>query len=299
MMNVHPLFSEPLRPAIEGIVSAHLGRVWQASAMQDLKDLASHPAVLLSDGVYTIFAKLSTAANGLEQFTVETSGLRLLAERVGVLTPAVIAVTGTEAGTLMVMEAVAVRERGPEQWRAIGRTLARIHGTRGAACGLDTQGYFGPLYQDNRPMDSWAAFYAERRLYPRLMTAIDSGALTTEEIRQVEQLIRRLPQLCGPETVPCLLHGDAQQNNFISSPAGAVVIDPAVYYGNPEMDLAYVDYFQPVPEAVFEGYRELRSIDPGFPARRDLWRIYGYLAIVTVEGRNWAPVLMAAVQKYL
>jgi len=62
-----------------------------------------------------------------------------------------------------------------------------------------------------------------------------------------------------------------------------MVIDPAVYYGNPEIDLAYVDYFEPMPDDVFAGYREEMPIDPGFPERRELWRVSAYLAAVQVE----------------
>ena len=142
-------------------------------------------------------------------------------------------------------------ERAPRDWRRIGHTLARIHGVKGDQFGLETHSYFGPLYQDNRPMSTWAAFYAERRLWPRLIGAIDSGHLSTAAIRQIEKLISRLPDLCGPETAPCLLHGDAQQNNFISTEAGVVVIDPAVYFGHPEMDLAAIDMFQPARQDVF------------------------------------------------
>jgi protein-ribulosamine 3-kinase len=76
--------------------------------------------------------------------------------------------------------------------------------------------------------------------------------LTPGLIQPLERLVSRLPELCGPDMVPTLLHGDAQQNNFISSKRGTVVIDPAVYFGHPEMDLAYVDYFQPVPDDVFK-----------------------------------------------
>ncbi len=95
------------------------------------------------------------------------------------------------------------------------------------------------------------------------------------------------------------LHGDAQQNNFVSTREGALVIDPAVYYGNPEMDLAYVDYFQPVPDDVFIGYQEILPIDPGFDARRDLWRIPAYLAAVQVEGTGHLQKLTRAIRKYV
>ena len=148
-------------------------------------------------------------------------------------------------------------------------------------------------------MPDWLSFYTERRLWPRLMGAIDSGNLPTTTIRQVEQLISRLPNLCIPEIVPSLLHGDAQQNNFISTAMGAMVIDPAVYYGNPEIDLAYIDYFQEAAEDVFLGYQEEMPIDPGFSERRELWRVSGYLAAVQVEGSGYLNKLTSAVQKYL
>jgi fructosamine-3-kinase len=148
-------------------------------------------------------------------------------------------------------------------------------------------------------MHNWPTFYAERRLWPRFMGAINSGNMPTDVIRKVEKLILRVPELCGPEVVPTLLHGDAQQNNFISTKKGAVVIDPAVYYGHAEMDLAYIDYFQEVPEDVYLGYQEEMPIDPGFGERRELWRVYGYLAAVEVDGSAYLAKLINAVQKYL
>jgi fructosamine-3-kinase len=164
---------------------------------------------------------------------------------------------------------------------------------------LETHGFFGQLPQDNRPLPSWPAFYAERRLRPFMRLAVAAGNLPPAVARQVETLIARLPDLCGPEPAPRLLHGDAQQNNFISSAAGAVVIDPAVYYGHPEMDLAMVDYFEPVPADLFDAYREVRPIDPGFAERRDLWRIAGYLGCVAVDGAAYLEALTRALQRYL
>ena len=260
-----------------------------------MTDLASHSCAIFSDGLYGVFVKLSEAAHGLEQFEVELAGLRLLSERSGVLTPTPVGNVSAEAGTIMVLEALQTVERTALQWRQIGQSLARIHHIHWDRCGFQTQGYFGPLYQDNRPIVDWPAFYAERRLWPRLMGAIDSGHMPAAVIRQVETLISRLPELCGPKIVPSLLHGDAQQNNFISTEFGAVVIDPAVYYGHPEIDLAYLDLFRPVPADVFVGYQEELPIDPGFPERRALWRVAAYLA----AGPAHLGKLTNAVRKYV
>ena len=290
---------DALRIPVERAVSEHLGRSWTAQHVRDMSDFACHPSAILSGGSYSVFAKYSDAPNGDEQFEIELAGLRLLSERAGVRTPAPIGVIAVEDGTILVLEAVQAVERSPRFWRQVGRTLAHIHAIEGKCFGLETDGYFGPVFQDNTPASDWPIFYVERRLWPGLRMAIDSGNLPPAVIRQVEQLIVRIPQLCGPEVAPTLLHGDAQQNNYISTKLGPVVIDPAVYYGHPEMDLAQVDLFAPVPEDLFDGYRDLRSIEPGFWERRDLWRVWGFLASVAAEGRAYVPQLVGAVQKYL
>jgi fructosamine-3-kinase len=297
--NLHPVLNDQLPVAVEKIVSEYRGKQWTMKEFRDMNEFSSHPAAILSDGSYSVFVKLSTAANGLEQFERELAGLRLLSERASVLIPTPIGMLPVEGGVMMILEGVQAVDRTPKQWRQIGRALAQIHREKGSRFGLDAHNYFGPLYQDNRFMDDWPTFYAERRLWPRLVGAINSGNLPTDVIKLVEKLIMRLPDLCGPDVTPTLLHGDAQQNNFISTAAGAVVVDPAVYYGHPEMDLGYIDYFQPVSDDVLNAYRDELPIDPGFRERRELWRVYGYLAIAEVGGMPYLPQLTSALRKYL
>jgi fructosamine-3-kinase len=141
------------------------------------------------------------------------------------------------------------------------------------------------LPQDNKPVTSnhWVDFYSERRVVPLLRSAVDSGHLPKTLARCVERLVYRLPSLCGPEPQPTLLHGDAQQHNFVSTDDGAVVADAAPYFGHPEIDLTLVDYFQPVPQDVFHAYRDIAPIDADFAQRRDLWCTFVDLACITVE----------------
>jgi fructosamine-3-kinase len=54
---------------------------------------------------------------------------------------------------------------------------------------------------------------------------------------------------------------------------------------------------------VFDAYREVAPIDAGFAERRELWRVFGYLAVVAVEGgsafgRRHLANLADAVRKY-
>jgi fructosamine-3-kinase len=134
--------------------------------------------------------------------------------------------------------------------------------------------------------DRWTDFYAERRLWPLLRSAVASDQLPPDLAAGVARLIRRLPELAGPEPRPTLLHGDAQQNNFLTTATEAALLDVAPYFGHPEIDLALLDYFAPVPDEMFAAYRDVTPIDPGFWGRRELWRLFAYLAVITVDGAS-------------
>lgn len=294
MLISHPLQRPPVVREIERAASTHLGTRWVARGFSDLNERASHPCGLLYGEPFSVFAKFDPAAEGGEQFTAELLGLNLLRDRAAVQTPTPIAsgVINVEAGWLLLLEAIVevpAAARSPRQWRSVGRALAMAHQVHGARLGLEQfDGFFGPFRQDNRPLGSnrWADFYAERRLIPRMQSAVDSGHLPGDLAAGVERLINRLPSLCGAEPQPSLLHGDAQQNNFLTSATDAVLIDVAPYFGHPEIDLALIDYFAPVPDDVFDAYRDVTPIDADFPERRELWRLFAYLAVITVEGAS-------------
>ena len=296
----HPAMADRYRVAIERAVTADLGRPWAVAGCEDLGDRASHPcAVLRGDGL-DVFVKLDASG----PLRAELAGLRLLTERGGVRTPAAIGpgVIELDDGAVLLLEAVRTVPPDRDGWRDIGRTLARLHSVTGPRFGLEEQGWFGPFPQDNRPASdpSWATFYAERRLRPRLEAALASGHLPAMVGARVEALIDRVPALAGPEVAPALLHGDAQRNNLLTTARGTVAIDPAAHFGHPEVDLALFDHFGPDPgiDDVLEGYREVRAIDPGFASRRDLWRVFAHLAVVTVDA-SYLPALTAALDAYV
>lgn len=178
----------------------------------------------------------------------------------------------------------------------MGQALARLHRVKNDRFGPDTHAYWGCLYQDNTPLNDWPTFFWERRLVPRLTAAVASGHLPLNLASEIKNVGDRLLALCGPTVQPSLLHGDAHQNNFLSTTEGSVLIDPSVYYGHPEIDLAHVDFFSPVPDDFFQGYQEKVPLSPGFDDRRDLWRLPTWLAMVEVDGPQHVDSLRAALR---
>jgi fructosamine-3-kinase len=305
----HPLLGAAVRAQIERAASEHRGRRWASQGFTSLDNRASHPCGILRGVPFSVFAKLGTGPDAREQFTAELAGLRLISPAVPVPVPVAGGLADTEVGVLVLYEALPERPPGSRSradWRSIGHVLATVHQVRHERFGLDgPRGFFGPLPQDNRPVpgNRWAEFFRERRLLPLLRAAADSGHLPPGLAAGVEEIAARLPALAGPEPQPCLLHGDAQQNNFVSTADGAVVIDAAPYFGHPEADLAMLGFFQPVPDDVLAAYQEILPVDPGFAGRRELWRLPVYLAVVAVAGddpfgRRYLDRLAAAIRLY-
>jgi fructosamine-3-kinase len=290
----NPLLDAEVVAVVRSAISVHIGKPWGFYDFVDLTHRGTHRCGVFKGRDLSVFAKLSTDRSGWELFEAELRGLALLKSIAAAKTPTPVG-RGTfrvaKTTSVLLFEAVAERHghgRSSEDCHEMGRALGALHQTRGQYFGLeDFDGFYGPLPQDNRPTASgtWAEFYAERRLVPRLREAVDSGHLSSKLAAGVERVVERLPQLAGPDPQPALLHGDPQQNNIMSTDAGAVFIDPAPYFGHPEADLALVDIFEPLPDEFFDGYTEQMAIEEGFAERQELWRIQTYLAVVAVENK--------------
>lgn len=310
MVEEHPFRRPAVRAAIERLVAEQQGAPWRVLEMTDLADRSSHPAAILRGDGFSVFAKALTGPHARRQAQAELSGLALIRKRSSAPTAMPIGtgsihLDGSSVVVFATLTETTPEQRKPSDWQAIGRTLAAIHRARAERFGLDSDGFFGPLPQDNRPVPSntWTEFYAERRVRPWLRTALDAGRVSVDDARRIDRILSRLHVLAGAEPVPTLLHGDAQHHNLVSTSEGAVVIDASPYYGHPEIDLALVDYFVPVPPELFGAYAEVEPIDSGFAERRELWRIFAYLGVLTTSGddpwgRSFRQRLTEAVKRY-
>ena len=151
----------------------------------------------------------------MELFDAELKGLALL-HGAGAKTPSPLGAGAFRIDDRSVLLCEALTERHGQDrtvadWRRMGQALGHLHLVTGPRFGLRAfDGFFGPLHQDNTPAGTtWAEFYAERRLRPRLREAVDSGDLPDALAQGVDSILARLSALSGPEPRPNLLHGDA------------------------------------------------------------------------------------------
>ncbi len=108
--------------------------------------------------------------------------------------------------------------------------------------------------------------------------AHDAGVLSSDLARRIDQLIGRLDDLVGPPEPPALVHGDLWAGNAVSDASGRPwLVDPAVYYGHREVDLAMMALFGGFSGEVFAAYAEAYPLAPGADERVPLHQLYPLL----------------------
>lgn len=251
-------------------------------------------AVRLADG-REVFVKTSADAP-TDMFRKEALGLEFLRRTGAIRIPTVLGVS--ESPPFLALELVRRCAATPSYDETFGRALATMHAHRAPSFGLDHDNYIGRLPQPNAPTADWPSFYAERRLLPQIEKA--SSLLGKEVRRTLDRVVERLPSLVGPSEPPSCLHGDLWSGNVLSDEHGhPVLIDPAVYGGHREVDLAMLRLFGSPGEVFFAAYDEVLPRAPGHEAREPLYQLYPLLVHVNLFGRGYVGRLEDAAQAAL
>ncbi len=236
-----------------------------------------------------VFVKLNRSAPwGL--FDVEAKGLEWLRAAGAIRVPEVLAVSSADAEVpFLVLELL---ESAPQQSQRfdeeLGHGLANLHRTGAPGFGLDHDNFIGSVPQSNRSHTTWAEFYRSERLAPLLERTIEAGRATPELRRGMNRVMEGLPELVGPDEPPARLHGDLWGGNLHSDERGLpALLDPAVYGGHREIDLAMMQLFGGFSGRVFEAYRESWPLADGWRERTPLYQLYPLLVHVVLFGGSY------------
>ena len=198
----------------------------------------------------------------------------------------------------LALEWIEPGHRRPDFEPRLGRGLAHLHQAGAAGFGLDHDNFIGPLPQSNEAAPTWPIFYGERRLRPQLRRACDGAAVDGALRARLEQLIDRLADVSGPPEPAARLHGDLWSGNVHTDERGRpCLIDPAVYGGHREIDLAMLQLFGSPGEAFFSAYEEVWPLAAGWRERVPLYQVYPLLVHVNLFGSSYLPMLAERVDR--
>jgi fructosamine-3-kinase len=242
----------------------------------------------LADG-RTLFVKTRDRAPH-DFFRAEAHGLQWLTEADVLRVPEVLAVADApDAPSFLALEWIEPGGHTQGFDEALGRGLAALHRDGPPEFGLERDNFIGSLPQRNDAHASWPEFYVRERLEPQLAMAVDQGRASSAMQRGFERLFARIEDACGPSEPAARLHGDLWGGNLLCDANGApCLIDPAVYGGHREIDLAMMRLFGGFGARTFAAYDEAWPLSAGHEERVALYQLYPLMVHVNLFGGGYA-----------
>lgn len=238
----------------------------------------------VSDNDSTYFVKLNQASQ-VAMFEAEALGLQQILETTTIRVPKPICWGTTDTEAYLVLEWLELGRGITKTWEQMGRSLAAMHQSAGKnAFGWDRSNTIGSTPQINNWTADWAEFYAQHRLGYQFQLAWRRGG----QFPRQEHLLAAIPQLLAHQPQSSLVHGDLWGGNAACTVLGEpVIFDPAVYFGDREVDIAMTELFGGFPAAFYRGYNQVFPLNPGYERRKTLYNLYHILNHFNLFGGSY------------
>jgi fructosamine-3-kinase len=143
-------------------------------------------------------------------------------------------------------------------------------------------------------------FFRDQRLCYMARAARDAGRLPEALFGRIVDLSEKIDGLIEEPEAPSLIHGDIWSGNVLTKDNRVSgFLDPAVYYANPEIELAFITLFGTFGDTFFSHYEELRGIREGFfEVRRDIYNLYPLLVHVRLFGGGYVGAVESTLGRF-
>ena len=182
----------------------------------------------------------------------------------------------------------------------VGQKLAELHQIPFPEFGYEVTTPIGRLPQSNGFYPSWVEFFKTQRLLSMADMARETGRLSPQLLDRLYRFAEQLDDLIDEPAAASLLHGDIWGGNVIVANGQlSGFIDPAVYYGHREIELAFTQMFGTFGSEFFKGYQTVTPLDPDFFKHRiEIYNLYPTLVHVVLFGEAYIPPIERVLDKF-
>jgi protein-ribulosamine 3-kinase len=267
----------PSWKAVAASIARATGEPFQVDQAKPVSGGCINQGFHLQGSARAFFVKLNTAS-ALSMFEAEAAGLYEIAATGTVRVPLPICAERDEELAWLVLEYLPLSSGGPRAMAVLGERLAAMHRTEHERFGWTRDNTIGSTTQVNARLSDWEEFWTRHRLGHQFELAARNGH-RGELQRKGALLLEWVPRLfAGHRPRASLLHGDLWGGNAAQTTGGEpVIFDPAVYYGDREVDLAMTMLFGGFRSEFYHAYETAWPLDPGHRERRDLYNLYHVL----------------------
>jgi len=251
--------------------------------------------IISNKGVF--FLKWNMLDNGL--FEAEAGGLQLLSNSAVLRIPTIYGFGQITDRHYILMEFLDSIPPASDSFEVLARDLAALHSVSHTHFGLGYDNFIGRLIQKNDFNKDWTSFFIQNRLDVQAGLAYYNGLVDAEWLTNFKKLY---PKLEGffPKEKPALLHGDLWSGNIHNGPDGYKwLIDPAIYYGHREMELAFTRLFGGFDSSFYKSYHEVFPLEPGFDERVDIYNLYPLLVHANLFGASYLSGINRVVKRMI
>jgi fructosamine-3-kinase len=280
------MLSKILAQSIADDISNTLKQRFEIKTSQVLHGGDINQAYKITDHDRTYFVKINQS-DRRTMFEAELDGLNQIANTHTIRVPTPICTGIAESYSYLVLEYLSLVALTEKTRYELGIKLAELHLISGStAFGLGMSNTIGTTSQPNPWTTNWIEFWQDTRIKYQISLAIEKGA----KFSYANQLLDVIPTILkGHSPKPSLVHGDLWGGNVGALDTGEVVIfDPAVYWGDREVDLAMTELFGGFGSTFYQGYESIYPITPGFAKRKILYNLYHILNHYNLFGGSYA-----------
>jgi protein-ribulosamine 3-kinase len=229
--------------------------------------------------------------------SAEANGLLELCKTNSIRIPIVICASSD----FLILEFVESASRINNFSEKLGRQFAKLHKNSSSEFGFFENNYIGSTEQINLPQSKkWAEFYFENRILYQFRLAERNGYSSNELNNGIKLLEKNINQILdGSDEPPALLHGDLWGGNYMADENGnPCLIDPAVYYGHREADLAMTKLFGGFDSKFYAAYNEEYPLQEGWEYRENIYKLFHVLNHLNLFGSGYYGQAISLIKSY-
>lgn len=293
------MFSSALKETVNEWLKINIDLSLQITSISPLSGGSINEAYRINTTSGNYFIKFNNAIKYPGMFDTELKGLRLLESTHTVSVPKVFH-SGTSGDfAYIILNFEEQLTPASNYWILFAHELCALHRMHNSHYGLDYDNYIGSLPQSNVKSTDFYEFMILNRFQPLVKSASDNRMLTREDINRFDLLYNKLDRLL-PSEKPSLIHGDLWRGNLITNNKGnPCLIDPAVYYGHRETDIAMTKLFGGFPEKFYQSYNSIWPLENGWEERIALHQLYPLLVHVNLFGEGYAYDVRRILKHYI
>jgi len=292
------MLPDELKKSVEFTLTSQFEKQVEMSEIRSVGGGCINESYSLRTNIGKYFIKYNSAVAYPGMFEKEAAGLKILADAKAISVPKVIA-TG-ESGKLafLILEHIENGTPGRNFWNDFGTKLADLHRNSSKIFGLDHNNYMGSLIQSNRVHPDFISFFISERIEPQLKEARNKGAFSLSETRYFDSLFNTLSNII-PAGKPALIHGDLWSGNYMVTADGLpCLIDPAIYYGHREADIAMTQLFGGFKPEFYSAYDLAWPMEKEWQKRMDIFNLYPLLVHVNLFGGGYAAQVLRIIRQF-